>query len=235
MVRICCLPLKEMSMERLITKYRNFAVMNASPGIVKKIWVCYTILAIGYFFSTLLGFLGGHELSSRLLDVSERQLSLVQKSEMALVTFKEQIHGYANAIITSDGVQIEKASENARKVRGLLGDIAAIKPHADPIYQDIVKTIKDLDAFGNKAESVYTRLSADFKRASADPEVTKAVRTLALQTNVFQKGLNDYAIRFSEDLKLNLAKIRKTNQRQGYWNLFIFIGVAAGTILSLES
>ena len=207
--------------------------MKASNGIVKKIWFSLTVLTIGYFFSMLLGLFEGHQIASRLLDISERQFPIVQKSEMALMAFKEQIHRYSNAIIISDRAQIEKAGENAREVRGFLREIAAIKTHADPIYQDMIKTIKELDEFGNKAESVYTRLSTDFKTASADPAVTRDFRTLVSQTNRLQKRLKDYTIQFSEDLKLNLADIRKTSQ-QHYWNFFVFIGMVVGSILLIN-
>jgi hypothetical protein len=208
--------------------------MKASEDIVKKIWFSFTVPVIGYFFSMLLGFFEGHQIAVRLLDLSERQFPIVQKSEMALMVFKEQIHCYSNAIIIRDSAQIEKAGESARKVRGFLREIATLKTQADPIYRDMVKTIKELDEFGNKAESVYTRLSTDFKTASADPAVTKDFRALVSQTNRLQKRLEDYTTQFSYDLKLNLADIRKTSQQQPYWNFLVFIGVVVGSILLIN-
>lgn len=207
--------------------------MKTSYGITQKIWLSLSILIFGYLFSMVVGFLLGHKTEISLLRVAEKRFPIAQKSKAALVSFREQIRLYSEAVMTGDGSGVEMADEKAREVVRLIKEIAEIKSADDPVRKELLDTIDELEKFGTKAATIYMQLSKDYDRASIDLELTINIRDLANQIENFQNRLKAFTVKFSEDLRNDLADARKASRTQRYMNLAVFVMVViCSTILT---
>lgn len=126
-------------------------VVGGSHSIAQKIWFSLSILIVGYLFSMVFGFYLGHQIESRLLQVSEQQFPVAQKSHAAQNGFKEQVRLYYDAVTTGDTELINDAEAKAEEVQQLLGDIANLMPLEDQRRNDVLKTRHLLKAFTTQA------------------------------------------------------------------------------------
>ncbi len=200
--------------------------MNAASNITLKIWLSVSILILGYLFSMILSFILGQKIESRISGVSERRFPIAQKSETALLTFKEQIHLYSDAILLGDETLVDSAAEKGHTVRFFLAEIVnLLQPEDDLSKKQIFDMQRDLVNFEQIATDVYKRFSMNFEVASEDPVLTQKIRMLAQQIKTFQNRLKNISTEFSEDLRRELADVRQSSHENRHLNLAIFIGV----------
>ena len=205
--------------------------MKKRFSIAQKIWFSFSILIFGYLFSMILGFYLGQQIESRLLGVSEKRFPLSQKSEVALTKFREMMRLYSDGVMTGDTELIKNAGSVADTVFQTLQDMAAYEPKQDKIHSDILETANSLKKFSDRAERVYTRLSENSVSSEITESLTEESRVLANRSEIINEKLEGYTVRFSQDLKNEIADVRHTSRHQRFTNLFVFITVVVCAII----
>ncbi len=196
-----------------------------SLSIIQKVWVSIGLLIIGYFVSTIFGFIGGKETESKLNDVSEYLFPATKESQLALSSFNDQIKLYNDAVMMGDETLVDAAKEKSEKAASHLGNIINLTRLNEESLKKVGKTSKLLEEFTLSAQQVYKIMSSD-----SETDVGKRSAILAKQTDTLQKDLNSYTKLFSDDLKSELSNVSSATKNQRWLNLIAFFLVVSVAI-----
>lgn len=191
-------------------------VMKASHSIVRTIWFCLAILILGYTISLVSGVILGRKTENRLAGVSEKRFPIAQMGEMAVVAYKEQIRVYSDAILIGDVEVLNQADEKAVEVGKNLDMIVRLQSDDDHRRKHVIETQRDLEKFNADAKEIYSQICRNLNAIYDNPDLPKKVEDLAALTKVFQDRLEKIAFGFSEDLRNDLAEVKRINRRQRY-------------------
>jgi methyl-accepting chemotaxis protein len=195
--------------------------MNMNLSIGSKIRLCLSILAIGYFATTAVGFILGKKTENRLLGASETLFPASTYSKTALASFTEQIKFYNDAVILGDEDKITKAEEKGQEVSKALQSILALDGLDNEMHTQVKQTSEQLSRFTTSAGSVYKRMTNSNSSASAAGDAT----TLAKKTEEIKNNLTSFDKNFAEQLNGELNSISTSTKHQRFINLYVFFGV----------
>jgi methyl-accepting chemotaxis protein len=209
--------------------------MRKSLSIGQKIGISLSILIMGYFVSTGVGFMLGRETESRLYSVSEYLFAASAQSKTALSAFEEQIKYYNDIIMIGDmGNSFELAQKKGEEVQASLQHILRLKGISAETLKELRQLCEQLKAFNEASHSVY----AKYLKQSADSEdvfesedqekenLENEILQTGQQINDFRDKLAVFSQQFSQELKSELAHISEAIRHYRYVNLFIFFGIA---------
>ncbi len=192
--------------------------MFNSITISKKIWICLSILIIGYFTSNFLGLINGRKTDSSLMLVSEYVFPAARLSQKAYTAFNEQIKGYQDAVITGDDTLFENTEAKSLEAEESLTAISSLTGISDMKLKEINDTIKRLDKFTSTAQSFYLSMAMnEGNKVNAD-----SVIYLAKETEALKELLTSFTSFFVERLKKDLIFTGKSVKQQQNLNMWVF-------------
>ncbi|OQX09779.1 MAG: hypothetical protein BWK80_46505 [Desulfobacteraceae bacterium IS3] len=209
--------------------------MRNSLSIGQKIGLSLSILMMGYFVSTGVGFMLGRETESRLYSISEYLFTASTESKIALSAFEEQIKFYNDVVMIGDtGNSLELAQKKGEEIQAALLSILRLKGVSEQKLKDIREVCEQLKVFNDAAKSVYEKY---LKQSSESEDVSESedeakenleneILRMGQQINGFRDRLTDFSRQFSYELKAELANISNAIRHYRYVNLFIFLGIA---------
>ncbi len=209
--------------------------MKKSFGIGHKIGLSLSILILGYFVSTGVGFLLGQQAESRLYGVSEYLFTASTQSRIAVSAFEEQIKLYNDVVMMGDmGNSLDLAQQKAEEVQNALQAIVRLKGISGQKLSDVRKTSEQLTAFNAAARSLYEKYlqnSSDSgnvfeSEGEAKDGLENEILRIGQQTSEFRGRLTAFSHQFSDDLKAELTDISRLIRRYRYINLMMFFGIA---------
>jgi HAMP domain-containing protein len=207
--------------------------MKNSNSIGRTIWLSLGIFILGYAISIISGLVLGKRTEAMLLQVAEVRFPVAKMSEAALVSFKEQVRDYSDAILTGDTELLKLSEIRARETKHQLEEIVHVEMDDGSISQSLMETVRDLDHFSGRANQLYTQMIVNYDSLIASPNQHQRVRDLADETESLQKRLEGYAARFSGDLKNDLAQVKRINRQHRYMTalLLLLCAVVGGFLI----
>jgi methyl-accepting chemotaxis protein len=205
--------------------------MWESLNIAKKIWLSISILILGYFISTLYGFLKGHSSETSLLEVSAYTFPSSQESQAALTAFKEQIKLYNDAVLLGDQALVKAGQEKSNEVQrnlSLIVNNKGIKPLKKKSLEDAIAKIA---AFSQQAQTVYITMSSESDEETDNASITAQAAQLAKQTKAIETMLESLTAEYSDDLRASLALVRGDTKSLRILNMTMFFVVVISSSL----
>lgn len=199
--------------------------MKRSFGIAKKIWISLIILVLGYFTSTLIGFVLGSKTEFRLSGVSTAMFPASQFSQQALTAFNEQIKLYNDAVMLGDADTVETAGLKSQTAQEALQTIASLPGLSAGNKSTVEEVIRQVHTFTTSASGVYKAMSEGSDDEAAGEALGRQAMALAKQTEGLREKLTGLSKNFSESLKNELADIGQVTRQQRYFNMFLFFGI----------
>ncbi len=201
--------------------------MKKSFGIGQKIGLSLSILIIGYFVSTGVGFLLGQQAESRLYGVSEYLFTASTQSKTAVSAFEEQIKYYNDVVMMGDMENsLELARQKAEEVQNALQSIVRLKEISGQKISDVSRTSEQLTEFNASARSLYTKYLQNSSDDEAKEKLENEILRIGQQTSEFRGRLTAFSQQFSDDLKAELTDLSHLIRRYRYVNLMMFFGIA---------
>ncbi|MBU0993611.1 MAG: response regulator [Proteobacteria bacterium] len=201
--------------------------MKRPVRISTKIWLSLSILVFGYFISMMVGFLLGRQTESRLLYVSAQWFPSAKYSQLAVLSFNEQLKLYKNGVLFGDETLFESAYNKSVEVCNSLDAILKIREwdvQTKTLITDVVKNIK---TFTDGAQKAYSVLSNPWENIPDDE--LEAIQNEAAQLANVSRELQDELVAiskmFSDGLNTELSSVRTINRQQRYLNMVIFFVV----------
>jgi len=195
--------------------------MSMSLTIGSKIRLSLSILVLGYFATTMVGFVLGKKTETRLFEASDTLFPASTFSKSASSAFKEQIKLYNDAVIMGDEEKITKAEGKGQEVITALESIAALDGLNAEKKQQVEVIIGQLKKFQSSAGAVYKQMSNSANSGSASGDAA----ALAKQTEDIQKNLSSFDQAFADDLNAELNSIGQSTKHQRFINMYVFFGV----------
>ncbi len=202
-----------------------------SISIAKKVWLSLGILIIGYFSSTMLGYMLGKQTESQLKGASERLFPASVLSRTALTSFNDQIKLYNDAVLMGETSLIETATARADEVGKALETILGMPGLEKDKKDEISGTAQELKDFTILARTVYTALSSEDD--SAIENLEGKISGLAGQTERIRERLTLLTNSFSENLREELSYISKITRNQRYLNMGLFFIVVTVALIAV--
>ncbi|MCP3921840.1 MAG: methyl-accepting chemotaxis protein [Desulfobacterales bacterium] len=199
-------------------------------SIVKKIWLSISILIIGYFCTTIIGFFMGQSTEERLLYVSDSLFPASVYSQSALSGFDEQTKFYVDAHMMGDEEIIAKARKKGVSVEESLKKVISLKGLDEIQLAKINNTYSRIKTFSKKANDIYTKLS----NGEESETLTQGAGNLNVQTIIIKKDLESFKRYFSETLKEELNLTRIDTSRTSYLNMVLFFAFVTGSIILIS-
>ncbi len=202
--------------------------MWKSLSITKKIWLCLSILIIGYFISMSYGYLLGRENEARLETLSRYMFPAAMHSQAALSAFNEQIKAYGESVMTGEKELLAAAQANGERVANALGAIRELKGLDRQRLSQVATTYDRFQAFSETARTIYSQMS---EAGGADGDLDQAARLqekaadLAEQTEALRTRLEGFTQWFAADLKDEAAAIRQNSRQNRLRSVILFFSV----------
>ncbi|QTA91102.1 SpoIIE family protein phosphatase [Desulfonema magnum] len=205
--------------------------MWQSLSITKKIWLSLSIIILGYFGSTVFGFILGQKTESRLRDVSGYMFTAAIQSRLALSEFNEHITEYADAVVTESTDSLERAKNKSAEVRKALQEIERLEGMNPGRVDEIHETLKRFETFSVAANTIYTAMT---ETPELEESVMERASRLSQETNMIRKELESFASLFSDDLKAEVSAIQKATKMNSYMNIIVFLIVVLLSIVYIR-
>jgi methyl-accepting chemotaxis protein len=190
-------------------------------SIFKKIWISVSILIIGHFISTSLGFVLGQRMESRQIMVSHLLFPASNQSKAAIIAFKEQVRLYMDSVMLGDMEKLALAKAEAIETEKTLNTILGL-PGIDPETSDIVReTIVALREYASEAQTVYSAITG------GDQDMGEKAAPLAHKSEALKKRLEAVSLTFANRLQEELSTNVKRSRDQRYMNVALFLAVVA--------
>jgi PAS domain S-box-containing protein len=200
--------------------------MKNTNSIARTIWLSLGIFLLGYVISIISGLVLGKRTEAMLLRVAEVRFPVAKMSEAALVSFKEQIRIYSDAILTGDTDMLKLSESRARETKHQIEQIVLLQPEDGLISRSLMETAQALDRFSGQANQLYTQMIVDYDSLIASSNRHQKVRALADETERLQKRLEEYAAGLSGDLKNDLAQVKRMHRQHRYMTALL-LGLCA--------
>ncbi|MEW6079779.1 MAG: methyl-accepting chemotaxis protein [Thermodesulfobacteriota bacterium] len=202
--------------------------MWRSLSISKKIYIGLGILLTGYFVSMLFGFVKAVDTEKRLRSVHAYLSPAAHQSQAALAAFKGQIKAFEDIFLTGDETLVEEADRESAILLQSLQDISRLALQYEGENGDIDNLIKKVTVFSDSARRTYLAfiVKTDGDQAAGNGGQNQ-MSTLAEETRILEKRLQELQTGYSDRLKKDLSGIIVYSQRQRYLNLLAFCLIAA--------
>ncbi|MBU0993688.1 MAG: PAS domain-containing sensor histidine kinase [Proteobacteria bacterium] len=206
--------------------------MWQSLSISIRIWLSISILVFGYFVSMVVGYVLGLQTESRLFNVSESLVPAAKYSQFAVVSFKEQMRLYQDAVLSGEKVFVDSAVSKSYDFQKALKLIVAISGLEESKKGDAEKLIEEHAHYTRKANELYYAMSSVFEGMEDNPSLATEEQwnknTASLMTaraDSLLGQITQCANSFSRDLTIELAAISKVTRQQRILNAIVFISV----------
>ncbi len=203
--------------------------MVHSVTVSKKIWICISILMLGYFGSMILGLINGRNTNSQLVNVSEYIFPASRQSQVALTSFKEQIKLYQDSVILGDEELFDQTQAKSDEAEAALESILGLEGIDKESRDKLNGIIGRLKSFTSSAQPVYLSMakSSEDGGVSVDAEELKR---LSKETDTLKRELSSLTEGFASNLKQKLAATGNDVQGQQTLNLVVFLVVAIAAV-----
>ncbi|MBN1382387.1 MAG: methyl-accepting chemotaxis protein [Deltaproteobacteria bacterium] len=188
-------------------------------SIFQKIWLSLSILIVGYFISTLLGFVLGQKMETRQINVSQFLFPASNLSKNAATAFKEQGRLYMDGVMLGDPDRMVSAQEEANKADTYLNNILGLPNLDAETSEEIKRTLATLSNYTNEATAVYTAM------CNGNESMNNRAATLAQTKDALSNKLDFICTKFADRLQQELLTNVKHSQDQRYINVGLFLGI----------
>ena len=175
----------------------------------------------------IVGFLLGHQTEDRLLSVSHQWFPASRYSQLALLSYNEQLKLYKNGVLFGDDTLFESAYTKSVEVGESLAAILSIGVLEPDQRTHIQNTLESIKSFTDGAQQTYSVLSGPWENIPDDEleAVQNEAARLATISRALQKDLEAISMSFSDGLKTELFSVRNVNRQQRYLNMALFFVV----------
>jgi methyl-accepting chemotaxis protein len=197
-------------------------------SIIQKIWFSLGILVAGYLISTVLGFVLGQGIESRLMNVSKLLFPASNESQVATSAFKEQVRLYLDGVMLGDEAKVASAQQQAVEVGKELNTILALPQLDSETAEMIKKALAEHSAYTNEAQGVYSAMS------KGDQSMADRVASLAKKNETLQTALETISKKFADRLQFELLTNIDRSRNQRYINIGLFIGIVVLSVVVIS-
>lgn len=201
--------------------------MKRPLSISAKIWLSLSILILGYFVSMMYGFLWGQQEEARLNSISTLLFPAAKYSQQSLNAFNEQLKLYEIATLVGETSVLDLAKKKVSIVRESLFSLKALENNLPDTIKRIENLMDQHDAYTQKAQHVYSKLSLSLSTFSNDElkELNNDTIALAEIADYIRAELTLIKNMSIDGLNNELVMIRDITHNQRFMNLILFFCV----------
>ncbi|PKK88906.1 MAG: hypothetical protein CVV64_16815 [Candidatus Wallbacteria bacterium HGW-Wallbacteria-1] len=201
--------------------------MLKKMNIKDKIWLSILIVMGGYLLSMTLASMMGIKTTRSLEFVAHQLFPASQKSQELLVSFKEQVKCYEDAVIMGESSHLAKAENLTGNCRTILERLSTIPGLPASARSEIKALIRDTSDYSRKAEPIYSAMT----QGNISPESQKQAAELEALSKELQTRLDVLSMALAGALRDELLTTSGNISRQNWAGAILFLVIICLSIL----
>jgi len=183
-----------------------------------RIWLSIGIFVFGYLVSTLACEVERLSSERHLRQISDVLVPAAENGQDATVAFERLIDGYGDSFVVQDPKGLERAGDQAVRVRRSLTAIGGSHRIAAVRAATAIRLATAIGRFVDEASVTYGKVPSGSDKVPQG--LQDKIRRLAVQTKALKNDLASFNRDLSDDLK---ASVHEVQQRSARMRVFILI------------
>ncbi len=193
-------------------------------SITRKIWLCLSLLLLGYSGTMLFGFVRGSETRELLMGHADQGFPAAVESQAALTAFKEQLALYSEAVMMGELECLDEADDCSSQAQAAMRRLQQPMDPEDPRWIQAELFIKRMTAFTESATPHYKAMASSMDAEGLDTQAEK----LANQYTKLEEDLTAFKNSVSDWVRSGLHDLSLATEREWNTNFIIFLTVVLG-------